>query len=110
MPNRTWKEKLLEYKYSVLPEEVTYKKKKKAKQKMKKSDHKHQYEPCIFAKEWPDNSRKVGYHKGVYCPICGRIGDQSFVYVLAEELDGTLPIFWNVDFFAKYVDLPKEEK
>lgn len=29
----TWKEELLKYKYSVLPEEVTYKKKKKTKQK-----------------------------------------------------------------------------
>lgn len=106
----TWKEELLKYKYSVIPEEVSYKKKKK-KQKIKKADHKHQYEPCIFAKEWPTDGKKVGYHKGTYCPICGRIGDQNLFYTLtnAEDLD-KFPVFWNVDFFAKYIDLPKEEE
>lgn len=104
-----WKEDKLKYKYDPIPEEVSYKK-KKIKQKIKKSDHKHQYEPCIFANQWP-NPEKIGYKKGTYCPICGRIGERYSYYTLidAEDLDN-LPIFWNVDFSAKYIDLPKEEK
>lgn len=104
-----WKEDVIKYKYDPLPEEVRYTKKKQ-KSKSKKSDHKHNYAKCLFATTWHGQRRKVGFSDGTYCTICGRIGDRYIFNTLVSEDKNpdNLPIFWDIDFFAKYVPITKE--
>ena len=104
MPSE-WKEDKLKYKYTPLPEQPKYQKKKQKKSR-KKVDHKHNYVSCIFAYHWP-TSGKVGYHEGTYCPVCGRIGNHLFYNILGKthDLPEDLPVFWNVDWLDKYVSI-----
>lgn len=104
-----WKEEAIKYKYAPLPEEAAYVKKKK-KLRVKRSDHKHIYAKCLFATTWPGQRRKVGFSEGTYCTICGRIGDRYITTTLVsdDKNPDNLPVFWDIDFFAKYVPITKE--
>lgn len=98
MPSE-YKEAKIQYKYSTLPDEPKYVKKKK-KKKIKKSNHKHQYEKCIFRIKKYANLNLGEYFNGTHCPICGRIGDITLTKV---ELHESLPIFETNGVFDKFI-------
>ena len=100
MPSE-YKETKIQYKYSILPDEPKYVKKKK-KKKIKKSNHKHQYEECIFRIEKYTNLNLGEYFNGTYCPICGRIGDVD-ITLTKVELHENLPIFEINSVFDKFI-------
>ncbi len=100
MPSE-YKEMKIQYKYRELPEEPRYKKKKK--KVHKKSDHKHDYQPCLFkVPVWSyiKGKKERCIYAGTYCTICGRIGD---ITVQKMEENNSLPIF-SISFFDKFVN------
>ena len=108
MPSE-YKETKIQYKYSTLPDEPKYVKKKK-KKKIKKSNHKHQYEKCIFRIKKYANLNLGEYFNGTYCPICGRIDNVTWEKADIDnitwekpELHKNLPIFEIDSFFDKFI-------
>lgn len=106
MPSE-WKESKLRYKYTELPDEPRYKK-KKSKKRVIKSNHKHHYENCLFKTNIYSyvSGKKVPYmYGGVYCTICGKIG--NITIGSKKVVNENLPIFDISDkgFFAKEIDL-----
>ena len=126
--------------YEYIDEAPRHKKKSTAKPP-KKAKHKHLCEPCIisYPNEWwtKEHLRTDARHEiiGVYCPICGKIGDikdrecwykretvftgnvQWTKTVLTEEGERemnpetrTLPTFRVDDPFAKFVNLSNTDK
>ena len=91
--------------------DAPYKKKKK-KKKPVRSDHKHDYAPCVFSwKETPlcgDYPRKEyeAHAVGSYCSICGKIGDMHYLWKgeWADDYDG-LPQFEIKSPLDKFVTL-----
>lgn len=87
------------------------------KKKPKKSDHKHNYQPCIFKQINPYNYRE-DFVGGTYCTICGKIGNKvlfetedsdygysSIIFMTekqAIEKYGNVPIF---EITKKFVEL-----
>lgn len=69
-----------------MDEQMPYRKRAKPKS-IKKSDHKHDFQPCVF--EY--SIEKFDKHRGMlpsteesigsYCTICGKIGDKYFPWV-----------------------------
>lgn len=101
-----YKENVIAYKYTPLPEESRYKKKKQ-KKKVKKSNHKHIYAPCYFdygISVYRNHQKIRVYSSGTYCSICGRIGNYYFNNVPIEEANPDLPIFKREFLdFSKYI-------
>lgn len=100
-----YKEQVIKYKYTELPEETRYKKKKK--KSRQRSDHKHCYASSIF-----DCGHSIRYH-GIkspiyyivdYCVICGRINNVTHN---DKILNPSLPVFKIKfkDLFAKSINL-----
>ena len=99
-----WKKEKVKYKYTPLPEDPKYKKKKN-KKIVKKSDHKHIYKPCYFkSQEYISFTGKHKFHlwKGTYCCICGRINDMWIRDV--RHVDESLPIFSITGLLDKEVN------
>ena len=118
-------------------EEVMPHKKKSNKKTPTKSDHKHEFVPCVVGFNMPRYDRKKGMvptpteQISSYCPVCGKIGLQDHQcwweweswkgtragsYVPTEEAKRelnpetrTLPTFWIGDMFAKYVNLEEQK-
>lgn len=114
-------------------EEVMPHKKKAKKNTPAKSDHKHEFKPCILTFNEPKYDRRLGFvptpveHFSSYCPVCGKIGSQDHqrwwkweswkgtragrsVYTdeAKRELDPetrTLPTFHIDSMFDKFVGL-----
>lgn len=103
-----WKESKLEHKYTPLPEEPRYTKKKQ-KKKVIKSDHKHYYEDCLFRRVYVSRSGTKGLriYGGTYCPICGRVGNIDIG--ASNIINENLPMFNLPDtpdyFFTKRINL-----
>ena len=95
-----WKKAAIEYKYAEIPEKPQYKKKKK-KKKIKRSDHKHQYENCLYHISKFNKLNLGEYFIGTYCSICGRIDDISIKDISLD--DNNLPIFEINSWFDKFV-------
>lgn len=74
-------------------------KKSPEKKKVKKSDHKHDYKPCLL-----DDGHWIV--KGTYCVHCGRIYDFSIINYNNWATNTTLPRFKIDDIFKdKFVPL-----
>lgn len=105
--------------------------KKASKKNPKKSDHKHDFQPCVFEYYCQHLNRERGFIKekeaccGTYCVICGKIGSRENQYERIQDplrphvysyqktdeckrqidpATRTLPTFWLDDYFkTKFV-------
>lgn len=98
-------------------DDVVKYRKKRQHRPPKKSNHKHNYQPCLFSSPIDDFDIEKGFHpvrkifRGIYCSECGKVGELNFLdYItgkkITEEEVLTLPLF-DVDnvFMTKFVDL-----
>lgn len=95
MSGESWKEFAIQHKYAEIPEEPRYVKKKKPK-RVVRSDHKHNYVSCYFNSNitvYRDKKRIPVYGCGMYCSICGRIGDTGWNQIPVEDADPNIPVF-----------------
>jgi len=100
----------LRHKYTPLPEEPRYRKRKV--KKHVRSDHRHEYETvCIMhSYVYRTSGRKKTYlHIGERCRICGRMADCRYRRGLQEPPEG-MPLYevpsWEFLFSMKF--LPEE--
>ena len=89
--------------------EIKHKKKCDNKSKSwRKSNHKHDYHPCEIIIMEPSFPRGFSHNYGLYCVICGKIGERKWIYQ-KEEIDvwhtqnPNAPKFVLQDFGQKYI-------
>ncbi len=86
-------------------EDVPKYRKKSQKKTPKKSNHKHEWENCVYETDSVGYSKEKGFYKtaeltiGKYCPICGKIGvigDQDYRINTSQN-----PRFFHMEWSEK---------